>query len=193
MAGESATVSWVSDQLHELLGLSDKYIAEYLFELAKKTTSPEAYVTKLKKTGAVTVNDSMRSFAVELWGKVPHKQAVEKPARAREREIVQQQLKNRSYRLLSDSEEEESKETAVRGGARASSKQDGRAKKRRNIRTKKDSAWQSGSSEEEEEASAPAKKRKSRGAGESDSDEWERCVCVCVCVCVTGSQGIALL
>ena len=96
-------VEWVSDRLHELLGLSDRYTAEFLVGLARKASSPVAYLQQLENTGAITVNDEVRSFATQ----VPHKAAVEKPARARERELVLQRQRNKAYQLLSDEEEEE--------------------------------------------------------------------------------------
>ena len=159
----SDTVSWVSDQLHGLLGHSDRLTAEFLVGLAKKAQSPEAYVRKLQDTRALTVNQSARSFAAELWSRVPHKQAAEKPARAREREILQQQAKNRSYKLLSDSEDEVSGAAPVRSKKR---EKEGK-RKRKNLRTEKASTWES---ESDEEASAMKRGRRE----ESDSDEWER-------------------
>ena len=157
------TVGWVSDQLHEILGLSDTYTAEFLVGLAKKAQSPEVYVRKLQDTGAIAVNDAVRTFAEELWRKVPHKQISEKPARAKEREILMQQARNRSYRLLSDPDEDATP-TASRS-ARAGGRS--RASKRKNLRREKASAWES---ESEEESSAV---KKGKG-GDSDSDEWER-------------------
>ena len=159
-----STVGWVSDQLHEILGLSDTYTAEFLVGLAKKAQSPEVYVRKLQDTGAIAVNDAVRTFAEELWRKVPHKQVTEKPARAKEREILMQQARNRSYRLLSDPDVEDTP-TAARSGARAGGKN--RPSKRKNLRREKASAWES----ESEDESTVVKKGK---GGDSDSDEWER-------------------
>ena len=161
----SDTVSWVSDQLHKLLGHSDRLTAEFLVGLAKKAQSPEAYVRKLQDTRALTVNQSVRSFAAELWGRVPHKQAAEKPARAREREILQQQAQNRSYKLLSDSEDDEVSGAAL---VRSKKREKREAKRnRKNLRTEKASTWES---ESDEEASAMKRGRRE----ESDSDEWEK-------------------
>ena len=164
---DGITVSWVSDQLHELLGHSDRLTAEFLVGLAKKAQSPEAYVRKLQDTRALTVNQSVRSFATELWGRVPHKQATEKPARAREREILEQQARNRSYKLLSDSEDDEPSGAApaVRSKKREIRKEAKR--KRKNLRTEKASTWES---ESDEEATAMKRGRRE----ESDSDEWEK-------------------
>ena len=160
---DSGTVSWVSDQLHEILGHSDRLTAEFLVGLAKKAQSTDAYLRKLQDTRALTVNQAVRSFAAELWGRLPHKQAVEKPARIREREILQQQARNRSYKLLSDSEDDETSVKSKRPGQRA---RDAR-RKRKNLRTEKASAWES-----ESDGETTAVKR-NKGE-ESDSDEWEK-------------------
>ena len=99
-------VEWVSDRLHELLGLSDRYTAEFLVGLARKASSSESYLQQLENTGAIAINDDVRSFASQLWARVPHRAAVEKPARAREREVILQRQRNKAYQLLSDDEED---------------------------------------------------------------------------------------
>lgn len=155
---------WVSDKLHELLGLSDKHTAEFLVGLAKSSHSCNQFVQKLEKTGAITISPAVTSFASELWNKVPHKQPQEKAARQREREILREQERYRQYKLLSDSEDD------IDGGSSTkdvlSKKKGNKSKlksKRRHLRTQKPSEIES---EEEEE----------KGASEhgSDSDEWER-------------------
>ena len=52
--------------LHELLGLSDRYTAEFLVGLARKASSSESYLQQLENTGAITINDDVRSFASQL-------------------------------------------------------------------------------------------------------------------------------
>ena len=161
----NTVVSWVSDKLYELLGLSDKYTAEFLVGLAGKAQSPEAFVAKLRDTGAISFNDDVKSFAAQLWQKLPRKQAVEKQARAQEREVRLQQQKNKSYRLLSDPEDEEVSSTPA---VKETSNKAEKSKKRKNLRTEKASAWDSG---DEETPVAPKKSK-----GDSDSDEWEKYV-----------------
>lgn len=161
----SDVISWVSDQLHAILGLSDRFVAEYIVGLAKKCTSPETFESKLVETRTITVNQSVRAFINELWNKVPHKQVVEKPARAREREFLLQQQHNRSYRLLSDSDEDVP--TKPVKSSRSRKKSIEVSKKRRNIRKEKVSTWDSESDEEGE--APPVKKSK-----EDSDDEWER-------------------
>ena len=161
----SDVVSWVSDQLHSILGLSDRFVAEYMVGLAKKSSSPETFENKLRETDTITVNHAVRSFISELWDKVPHKQVAEKPARVREREILLQQKKNKSYRLLSDSDEEAPTASAKASKARKKSVEGSR--KRKNIRKAKTSTWESESDDDEGVSAAKTSK-------EDSDDEWDR-------------------
>ena len=61
-------MDWVSDELHDILGLSDRYIAEYLVGLARKASSTQNLITKLENTGAITVNEEVRQFYHQLDG-----------------------------------------------------------------------------------------------------------------------------
>ena len=100
-------VEWVSDELHDLLGLSDRYTAEYLIGLAKKASSLTSFLKQLQDTETITINDDINRFATQLWDRVPHRTTVEKPARVKEREAILQRQRNKRYQLLMDSDEEE--------------------------------------------------------------------------------------
>lgn len=100
-------VDWVSDELHDILGLSDRYTAEYFVGLAKKASSHDALVKQLQNTGAVTVNEAIHQFSRELWEKLPHQKATEKPARAKEREALIQREKNKRYQMIMDDSDDE--------------------------------------------------------------------------------------
>lgn len=67
--------------------------------------------------------------------KVPHKQVIEKPSRAVEREAIEMERKNRLYTLL----ESDSDEDAMRDKKKERKKDKDREKKRRHIRQKKES------------------------------------------------------
>lgn len=62
--------TWVNDQLHDILGISDKYIGQYLIGLAKKAKSADEYVQNLKDTGTIDIDQKMVAFSNELWNKV---------------------------------------------------------------------------------------------------------------------------
>jgi len=163
---EADTQQWVSDQLHKILGLSDKYISQYLVGLAKKATSvPELY-SKLENTGTIKLNDEVRQFAAELWDKVPHKKVVEKPGRAKERAAIKEQQRIKSYKLVSDPEEEETALTLPATEERKKKKTHDR--KRKHIRTDKTSKWESDEEEDKED------ERSKRKKDDSSSDEWEK-------------------
>ena len=160
---EADTQQWVSDQLHQILGLSDKYIARYLVGLAKKATSvPELY-SQLENTGTIKLNDEVRQFAAELWDKVPHKKVAEKPGRAKERAAIKEQQRVKSYKLVSDPEEE----ALTLPVTEERKKKKVHDRKRKHIRTDKTSKWES---DEEDKEDEKIKRKKD----DSSSDEWEK-------------------
>ena len=167
----SDLVQWVSDELHDILGFSDRITSEFLISLAKKSSSGDAFIRKVKDTKAVKVNDRVTSFALKLWHKVPHQKAANPylASREKERAAVAQQLKSRSYKMLSDDEEEADKLSRKKKASKED-KKERRARKRENLRRGKASTFESESSEEEKGVKPPTKRSK----GDSDSDEWER-------------------
>ncbi|GAB6023367.1 Putative pre-mRNA-splicing factor ATP-dependent RNA helicase dhx16 [Chamberlinius hualienensis] len=97
---------WVNDRLHDILGMSDKYVAEYLISLATKSSDSEDFLDKVKATGTVDVDPSFTAFGRELWGKVPHAQPKQpSQEQIRQREIVNMLEKNKSYKLLLDEDD----------------------------------------------------------------------------------------
>lgn len=126
---------WVNDELHNILGISDKYIGQFFINLAAKSSSADELVQKIRDTGTIDVDSSIESFASQLWNKVglfsqlvlhqhavqlffiilchltfqtPHSKPQPKAERLREQEIVKMIEKNKSYKLLSDEEDESS-------------------------------------------------------------------------------------
>ena len=61
---------WVGDKLHEVLGISDKYLAQYMLGLATKSKSTDAFIEALRKTDTVPIDKEIITFAGELWNKV---------------------------------------------------------------------------------------------------------------------------
>ena len=151
--------SWVSDRLHDVLGFSDKYAAEFLLSLAKNATSHESLVDKISE--GFSVDKKMSAFAAELWDKVPHKVDRRVLYRAREKAFIEQQQKNASYKLVSDDDDDDDDEH-YQEKAKTSKKD----KKRKHLRQKE---VQESSSSEEEKPSASKK-----ALNDSDSDEWDK-------------------
>lgn len=61
---------WVNDRLHDVLGVSDKLIGEFIIGLAKKSSSDEDLIDRLRNTGTVDVDDKVTGFLRELYTKV---------------------------------------------------------------------------------------------------------------------------
>ena len=160
-------VSWVSDKLYDLIGLSDRQVAEYVTELARRSVSSEELTRKLRSTAAITMSSSVEAFAVELWSKFPREQALGKPGS--NVPSNQKPMKKVHYKLLLDDEPLES------SGTHITLKDDGRRRKAssRNIRSQKSSSWES--DEEDTRTHTPSTLAVDEGSG-SDSDEWERWV-----------------
>ena len=167
LQSEADTQQWVSDQLHQILGLSDKYVAQFLMGLAKKANSLQDFYSRLENTGTMKMSDEVRQFATELWDKVPHKSVLEKPGRAKERAAVKEQQRIKNYKLISDPEDEV--DDVATTTAQDKQKKKFREKRRKHLRTDKTSKWES-DEEVAEEDSMPAKKKKD----DSSSDEWEK-------------------
>lgn len=99
--------AWVNDQLHDILGISDKYIAQYMIGLAQRAKSPNDYVQNLKDTGTVDVDQNMVKFLLELWNKIPHTVSKESASKVQVRAVLEQQQKNKNYELLPDGDDDD--------------------------------------------------------------------------------------
>uniref|UniRef100_A0A7N5ZY69 RNA helicase n=1 Tax=Anabas testudineus TaxID=64144 RepID=A0A7N5ZY69_ANATE len=145
---------WVNDRLHDILGLSDRYVSQFMIGTARKASSAQDFVTRLEQTGTIDIDQSVIAFAEELYEKVrsqnciPHKQVVEKASRAIERQAIEMERKNRTYTLLEDSDSDGDLVKEKQKGKKKSKDKD-RENKRKHIRQKKES--ESSKEEEEEE------------------------------------------
>lgn len=61
---------WVSDRLHDILGLSDRYVSQFMIGTARKALSAQDFVARLEQTGTIDINQSVTAFAEELFDKV---------------------------------------------------------------------------------------------------------------------------
>ncbi|CAL4140769.1 unnamed protein product, partial [Meganyctiphanes norvegica] len=59
--------SWVKNRLHDVLGMSDGAVAEYLIKLTQKNSSQDQVISELRKDNLAS-ND-MLEFINELWEK----------------------------------------------------------------------------------------------------------------------------
>ncbi|KAM6967689.1 pre-mRNA-splicing factor ATP-dependent RNA helicase DHX16 [Aplochiton taeniatus] len=162
---------WVSDGLHDILGLSDRYVAQFMIGTARKSSGSQDFVARLQQTGTIDIDQRVIAFAHELYDKIPRKQVVEKPARAIERQVMEIERKNRAYTLLDDSDGDEE---VVKEKQKETKKDKDRGNKRRHIRQKKESE----SSSEEELQKRLGKNNdqttSNKDKEEEEEEEWEK-------------------
>ncbi|KAM4696556.1 pre-mRNA-splicing factor ATP-dependent RNA helicase DHX16 [Rhinophrynus dorsalis] len=149
---------WVKDKLHDVLGMSDRHVAQFLVGTALKSSSSADLMSRLIDTGAIDVTEKVKCFLEELWVKIPRKAPTERPARAAEREAIAMQQKNKSYTLLEDSEDEEDQ--------RENREEKRRKKKHLRKRKKEESS-------DSENEKVQADKVPSLGSASDDEDEKE--------------------
>jgi pre-mRNA-splicing factor ATP-dependent RNA helicase DHX16 len=114
MASEKELRSWVSDQLHSLIGYSDKTVADFILASAKKAKDAHSLVKNLASFG-IPSGPAGSAFAEDLLSRLP---------RSSGRAITQQQLhrqqalqlvkKSKAYGLLDDEDQEPEAVKAVK-------------------------------------------------------------------------------
>merc|ERR1712096_383885 len=101
---------WVSDKLHEALGMSDKVAVDYLITTAKKANNIGDYTKKL--ASVLEGDGDLGKMAEEIWSKVPRKVKGENVNRVKERLAVEQQKHYASFKmLLSDDDDDDDDNT----------------------------------------------------------------------------------
>ncbi|XP_060800257.1 pre-mRNA-splicing factor ATP-dependent RNA helicase DHX16 [Neoarius graeffei] len=162
---------WVSDRLHDILGLSDRYVAQFMIGLAQKSSAPQDFVARLQQTGTIDIDQRVTAFALELYNKVPKKQVVEKPSRAIERQVMEMERKNKTYTLLEDSDSDG--EVSREGGKEKRSREKDRGKKRKHIRKKRDESPVS-SEEDGKKSKSFLHEAKKAQKDDDEEEEWEK-------------------
>lgn len=61
---------WVQDELHSVLGLSERHVAQFLIGTAQRCVSAEEFVQRLRDTDTLDLSGPARDFALRLWNKV---------------------------------------------------------------------------------------------------------------------------
>uniref|UniRef100_A0A914WPP6 RNA helicase n=1 Tax=Plectus sambesii TaxID=2011161 RepID=A0A914WPP6_9BILA len=156
----SAIDEWVNDELHSILGLSDRTLGQFMVALARKSTSSADFLERLTKTEAVDVTARMSQFAQDLYNRVPHaapKGQQGSSQRQAEEQARQRARWNASFQMLSDHSSDEEANTSSAAATR---------KKHLRKRT----SINEGSSDEEPKKTA---KTTSKVKKESSDDEME--------------------
>jgi len=133
MLSEGELQNYVSDKLHETLGMSDKNVVHYLIGLGRKTDNVEKYIKELETV--LGDEGNFQGVATEIWSRIPRKQKAESVNRVKERVAIAQEEENRSYKMLSDSDEVEDDAPVIKpqkAKKRKKKKEDNKTKKREN-------------------------------------------------------------
>ncbi|KAM3613919.1 uncharacterized protein V6R79_007063 [Siganus canaliculatus] len=162
---------WVNDRLHDILGLSDRYVSQFMIGTARKASSSQDFVMRLEQTGTIDIDQNVIAFAQELFDKIPRKQVVEKPSRAMEREAIEMDRKNRTYTLLEDSDSDGDTVREKEKGKKKSKDKD-KGSKRKHIRQKKES--ESSSEDETFSRRNTAQSEHKSVKKEDEEEEWEK-------------------
>lgn len=70
MATPAALERWVLEELHTVLGLSKRHVAQFLIGTAQRCASAEEFVQRLRDTDTLDLDGPARDFALRLWSKV---------------------------------------------------------------------------------------------------------------------------
>jgi len=82
MLSEGELQNYVSDKLHETLGMSDKNVVHYLIGLGRKTDNVEKYIKELETV--LGDEGNFQGVATEIWSRIPRKQKAEKRKKKKE-------------------------------------------------------------------------------------------------------------
>ncbi|CAJ0564601.1 unnamed protein product, partial [Mesorhabditis spiculigera] len=102
--------TWVNDELHALMGMSDRTMTQFVIALAKKSTNADDLIGKLRDNDAVAdITPAVRVFAKELLNRVPHaapKVKVQKGPSEAERKVMEMSKMNARVTSLVQDEDD---------------------------------------------------------------------------------------
>ncbi|VDK20916.1 unnamed protein product [Anisakis simplex] len=101
---------WVNDELHSLLGISDRTITQFIIALARKSVDTDDLLDKFKSTDTIQVTPATRNFASSLLSMVPH--AAPKLAKVPQPSVAELKARetmrmNQRLKLISSDEDDE--------------------------------------------------------------------------------------
>ncbi|XP_047044958.1 pre-mRNA-splicing factor ATP-dependent RNA helicase DEAH1-like isoform X2 [Lolium rigidum] len=106
MASDKQLRDWVSDKLMSVHGYSTSVLVKYVIGLAKECSSTGDLVGKLVEYGFSSSAET-RSFAADVYAKVPRKGRGISDYQKQEREAAKLVQKQSTYKLLADEEEDD--------------------------------------------------------------------------------------
>lgn len=121
--------TWVSDKLMVLLGYSQITLVNYVIVKAKQSKSPAELVGVLMDNGFASSGDT-RSFAEEIFARVPHQTASVNLYQQREAEAAMLVRKQQTYALIDDDDDDEDEVVKEKKPSASESKKSDKGKKR---------------------------------------------------------------
>ncbi|KAL2319809.1 hypothetical protein Fmac_028778 [Flemingia macrophylla] len=103
MGSDENLKTWVSDKLMSLLGYSQPTVVQYMIGLSKQATTPADLASKLVEFG-ISSTDT-RSFAEEIFSRVPRKSTALNQYQKQEREAAMLARKQKTYTILKDDDD----------------------------------------------------------------------------------------
>jgi pre-mRNA-splicing factor ATP-dependent RNA helicase DHX16 len=101
MASDKELRHWIEDQLHGLLGFSDRTIADFILAKAKVAKSAGALLASLAAVD-VPANDGTRAFSADLLSRLPASRSGPSAYQQQQRQAAALQRKNRGYDMLGE-------------------------------------------------------------------------------------------
>src|SRR5690554_5952036 len=92
---------WVSDNLHDIVGFTERQMVDFVIAIAKKNTKLDEFLESLKACD-VPITPKTEEFAKELLAKIPRQQQQPSRAQLEEQQKIDYLKKNESYTLVLD-------------------------------------------------------------------------------------------
>ncbi|CAB03845.1 putative pre-mRNA-splicing factor ATP-dependent RNA helicase mog-4 [Caenorhabditis elegans] len=117
---------FINDQLHSIVGISDRSICQYVHALAKKAKSAPDLVEKLRDAGDFPISPAIQSFADQLMSRMPRQATSARQRGPTTAELAEQELNrlNRAVGVLEDYSASSTKTKNVRKRKESSSEDD---------------------------------------------------------------------
>eukprot|EP01104_Vermistella_antarctica_P019886 TRINITY_DN811_c0_g3_i1.p1 TRINITY_DN811_c0_g3~~TRINITY_DN811_c0_g3_i1.p1 ORF type:complete len:1118 (-),score=403.09 TRINITY_DN811_c0_g3_i1:68-3421(-) len=154
--------NWVNDQLHTLLGFAERSTVDYLLAQARKTKTPDEFLKQLEDFD-VPINAASRTFATELYERLPTRQASSASlaeAKRKEQEVQTRSLlkKNAKYSLMLDDDGDGD-------GGMSMTVSSSKKKKKKSKKTKK---------EKKEKGSSSSSRKRGAGGDAADDEDGKK-------------------
>jgi pre-mRNA-splicing factor ATP-dependent RNA helicase DHX16 len=104
MASDKELRGWVSDQLHSLVGFSDRTVADFVLASAKKAKDPSSLLNSLAAFG-VPAGSSGQAFAEGVLARLPRASKGPSAAQLQQQQARQLVKRSRKYGLLDDEDD----------------------------------------------------------------------------------------